>query len=89
MRLTTFNVEGFLDQFPAELLAEVRHQADRLPPDDDEKGWGGVGLIGGTNYDTRRFSAEQIWEHEMEGDRCFRIGVRIYREALARRKGAT
>jgi hypothetical protein len=85
LRLATFNVDEFLDQFPVELLTEVQRHADGLPSDEDDKAWADGTWIGGALYDPR-FSIEENREFTMERDRSYRLGVRIYRDAAARRK---
>ena len=78
-RLTQQNVEQFLATCPADVLELLRRHADRLPAEGDD-GWGKFRTFHMGSY-APWVSAEEIRESELESDRRFRQGLKVFRSS--------
>ena len=79
-RLTLQNVEQFLLTCPADVLELLRRQSDRLPAEDDDEGWGTMRTFRSGCY-APWVSEEEIKESQLESDRRFRQGLKVFRSS--------
>lgn len=80
-RLTVDNVKVFTDGCPPEFLKLLQAEADKLPADDDDDGWGNVPIFHIATY-APWVSAEDIKKANAERVEPYREGVRLFREHL-------
>jgi hypothetical protein len=82
--LTHANVDQFLDEVPPDILAVLQEHVSHSPADDDDEAWEQLVTIEGANYHPR-ITPEDMRRASAERRRINREGVRIFREAVAKR----
>jgi hypothetical protein len=78
-RLTEGNEKEFLVGCPADVLRQLQEEADRLPANDDDQGWGQLISIESACY-FPWVTDQEIQQGQKETRRRFREGVAVFRK---------
>jgi hypothetical protein len=73
------NIHAFLDGCPPDILQDLNQFATTFPEDDDEQQWQQTIFIQGRT-EAPWTTAEEIEKEDEERKKCFREGLRIFRE---------